>query len=118
MDDRDSSKAPGNPTGQQPADDRPKTQEDLIAVVGSKEARKLRARREGQRSIWFGLGMFGIVGWSVAVPMLALMALGIWIDTRWPSQYSWTLMLLLLGVALGCINAWYWVNRERSKIVR
>ncbi|MHB8205511.1 MAG: AtpZ/AtpI family protein, partial [Desulfomonilaceae bacterium] len=35
-------------------------------IVGAKEIRKMEARRGGNRSIWFGLGMFGIVGWSVA----------------------------------------------------
>ena len=84
-------------------------------TVGEKETRKLRARAT-RRSIWFGLGMFGMVGWSVAVPMLALLALGIWIDRRWPSPYSWTLMLLFVGIALGCLNAWYWVAKQRRLI--
>jgi ATP synthase protein I len=38
--------------------------------VGEKELRKVRARRQKNRSIWFGLGMFGVVGWSVAIPTL------------------------------------------------
>ena len=92
------------------------TAEELATTVGEKEARKLRARRLRERTVWFGLGMFGMVGWSVAVPTLALLALGIWIDRRWSSPYSWTLMLLLLGISLGCINAWYWINRERGQI--
>ena len=62
------------------------TETQLIAVVGSKAERKLKARRDAARGVWFGLGMFGIVGWSVAVPTLAFLALGIWIDRRWPSQ--------------------------------
>jgi len=92
-----------------------KRQEELVAAVGEKEERKLRARRT-RRSVWFGLGMFGMVGWSVAVPMLALLALGIWIDRRWPSQYSWTLMLLFVGIVLGCLNAWYWVAKQHRLI--
>ena len=60
--------------------------------------------------------MFGIIGWSVAVPTVACIALGVWIDTRWPSPYSWTLMLLFVGIVLGCVNAWYWVTRERRQI--
>ncbi len=90
--------------------------DDLARTVGEKEARKLRARRRREESIWFGLGMFGMVGWSVAAPTLLMLALGIWIDRRWPGPYSWTLMLLLLGIGLGCLNAWYWVNRERRQI--
>ncbi len=56
--------------------------------------------------------MFGLVGWSVAIPALIGVALGMWIDFRRPSQYSWTLMLMLIGIALGCLNAWRWVHRE------
>jgi ATP synthase protein I len=43
-------------------------------------------------------------------------AVGLWIDATFPSRFSWTLMLLLLGVGLGCLNAWYWVTRERDLI--
>ncbi|MFZ5908007.1 MAG: AtpZ/AtpI family protein [Nitrospirota bacterium] len=85
--------------------------------VGKRERRKLKARRIGDRqSVWFGLGMFGIVGWSVAIPTLLGIIVGIWIDTRWPSRFSWTLMLLFIGILLGCFNAWYWVSRERNEI--
>jgi len=86
--------------------------EELIRKVACKEARKLKARREKARSLWFGMGMFGVVGWSVAIPTLAGIALGVWVDTRWPGPYSWTLMLMVIGVGLGCLNAWYWIKRE------
>jgi ATP synthase protein I len=89
-----------------------KNRDELVRQVGKKEGRKQRARRERDRSVWFGLGMFGLVGWSVAVPTLIGIALGIWIDTTWPGPYSWTLMLLFIGVMVGCLNAWYWVKRE------
>jgi ATP synthase protein I len=99
------------------ADERHSTQEehpleDLAEKVGVKEARKLKARSEKDRGVWFGLGMFGLVGWSVSIPTLIGVAVGVWIDKTWPSPYSWTLMLLFVGVILGCLNAWYWVKRE------
>jgi ATP synthase protein I len=93
-----------------------RTREELSEAVGVKEARKMRARRQKDRSVWFGLGMFGLVGWSVAIPTLVGIALGVWIDLKWPSRYSWTLMLLIIGVILGCLNAWFWVSRERKMI--
>lgn len=79
--------------------------------VESKADRKIKARRQ-KKSIWFGLGMFGMVGWSVAIPALIGIALGIWLDTHIPSRYSWTLMLLVFGLILGCFNAWYWIDKE------
>lgn len=84
--------------------------------VGGKERRKLRARREKGRGVWFGVGMFGLVGWAVSIPTVLGTALGVWIDRTFSSRYSWTLMGLMAGVIVGCLNAWTWVKREsRSK---
>jgi ATP synthase protein I len=85
-------------------------------AVGTQEKRKLRAKQRKQRSIWLGLGMVGLIGWSVAVPTLLGVTCGVWIDTHFPSRYSWTLMLLLIGVILGCANAWHWVTKEQREI--
>lgn len=86
--------------------------EELAATVGEKERRKARARRRPDRTILFGMGMFGLVGWSVALPTLIALALGVWLDRRFPGPVSWTLTLLFAGITLGCWNAWYWVSRE------
>ncbi|MBB3139233.1 AtpZ/AtpI family protein [Halomonas organivorans] len=80
--------------------------------VGRHAERKRRARARGHRAAWFGLGMFGLVGWSVAIPTLAGIALGAWLDRRTEGAASWTLTFLFIGVALGCLNAWYWVRQE------
>lgn len=89
---------------------------ELERRVARKEQRKLWARRHQKERVWFGLGMFGIVGWSVTIPTLLALALGLWIDATWPSRYSWTLMLLVGGILLGCWNAWYWVSQEQARI--
>lgn len=96
-------------------DDHKRDSRSLGERVGDKEARKLKARRRPP-SIWFGLGLFGIIGWSVAIPILLGVLIGIWIDTNWPGRFSWTLTLLLVGVVVGCLNAWNWVSREREMI--
>jgi ATP synthase protein I len=62
--------------------------------------------------------MFGLVGWSVAVPTLAGIFIGLWIDVKRPGHYSWTLMLMMIGLVLGCVNAWLWISRERDAIRR
>lgn len=86
--------------------------------VQDREQRKLSARRHGPEEVWFGLGMFGLVGWAVAVPTLIGIFTGVWLDLTFTSRYSWTLMLLVIGLALGCANAWYWIQRERDRITR
>ncbi len=94
----------------------PSPSHELSEEVGAKESRKIRARRLQDRTLWVGLGIFGVVGWSVAVPTLIGVMLGLWLDRTWPGDFSWTLALLLAGVTLGCLNAWYWVSEERKAI--
>lgn len=92
--------------------DRRGKQENWEKTVNRKQERKLRAKRGPDQSWIFGFGTFGLVGWSVAVPTLLCIALGVWIDANWPSRISWTLNLLFIGVIIGCVNAWFWVSRE------
>lgn len=88
--------------------------QSLGDTIKRRAERKQRARARPPRSAWFGLGMFGLVGWSVVVPTLIGVAVGLWLDSRWPGRPSWTLTLLIIGAALGCLNAWYWITSERD----
>ena len=83
--------------------------------VGAKAERKLKAQRNKQ-GVWFGLGMIGLIGWSVVVPTLLGAALGIWLDNRHPGKHSWTLTLLMIGLVIGCVNAWHWVSRQDKEM--
>jgi ATP synthase protein I len=84
--------------------------------VGAKAARKLKAGRHATPGVWFGLGMMGLIGWSVVVPTLLGAALGLWLDRRYPGGRSWTLALLVAGLAVGCWNAWHWVAKEDEEM--
>lgn len=84
--------------------------------VGARAARKLKARRNAARGVWFGLGMMGLIGWSVVIPTLLGAALGGWLDLRYPGKHAWTLALLMAGLVLGCFNAWHWVAKEDREI--
>jgi len=86
--------------------------------VGSREKRKLKAEREAPFGAMYGMGLFGAVGWVVAVPTIIGIFVGVWIDLTWPGPRSWVLMLMLLGLASGCGSAWCWLTRQRNKIVR
>ena len=84
--------------------------------VGAKAARKLKAQSHVTQTVWSGLGMMGLVGWSVAMPTLLGAALGLWLDEHYPGGHSWTLVLLAAGLVLGCFNAWHWVDKEGREI--
>ncbi|WP_243545122.1 AtpZ/AtpI family protein [Pseudodesulfovibrio tunisiensis] len=85
--------------------------------VGERERRSLKAKKAPDIGAWYGMTMFGVVGWAVAVPTLMGVFVGVWIDLTWPGPRSWTLMLLVLGIGLGCANAWFWLNRQRKSIL-
>ena len=89
----------------------PKNESTFAGQVGAKAVRKLKARNSTQ-GVWFGLGMMGLIGWSVVVPTLLGAALGIWLDKHHPGKHAWTLALLVAGLAIGCLNAWRWVAKE------
>ena len=97
-------------------DNRPPTDEPrrdrFDETVTRKERRKVRARRDDDRSVWFFLGMMGVAGWSVAIPTLVGALIGVWLDRRLGGRISWTLTGLLIGVTVGCLTAWYWIKRE------
>jgi len=100
-----------------PRERRQKQAEEYTRQIGQKELRRIKGQAHKGGTVWFGLGMIGVVGWSVAIPTLIGTAIGLWIDQSWPSRFSWTLMLLILGVSLGCVNAWYWVKKARENIL-
>ena len=67
----------------------PKPEATLAGEIGAQAERKLKARRSKQ-GVWFGLGMMGLVGWSVVVPTLLGAALGNWLDGHYAGGHSWT----------------------------
>lgn len=83
--------------------------------IAAKERRKLKALHEN-KNVWFGLGMFGMVGWSVAVPAVLGTLLGLWLDQTHPVKFSWTLSCMIIGLVIGCTIAWYWVANEDKHI--
>lgn len=84
----------------------------LSETIGCKARRRVKARKRRDQSVWFGIGMFGMVGWTVAITTLIGVAIGSWMDRAWPGSYSWTLTMSIIGLVVGCMNAWYWIQRE------
>lgn len=89
----------------------PTVTEDIRKTIEAKQKRKIRARRNKNR-VLMNIGMFGLVGWSVTIPLVLAIAVGAWLDARYPGTASFTLILLLVGLGLGLANAWYWIQKE------
>jgi ATP synthase protein I len=90
----------------------------LDRAVLAKTTRKLNAQKAQGRAAGLGLGMFGMIGWSVAAPTLLGALLGAWIDHHRPGTHSWTLALLVAGLVLGCAHAGYWIAAQAAAIRR
>lgn len=80
--------------------------------IGRQARRLKRARDNPGMSPLRGLGAFGMIGWSVAVPTVGGAFLGMWLDRHLPQAFPWTIALILGGVVLGGFLAWAWVSRE------
>ncbi len=85
-----------------------KTVEDI-----ARRAARMKDRRDHPGpSPLRGLGAFGMIGWSIAVPTVGGAFLGIWLDRVAPQNFSWTIALILGGVAVGGLIAWAWIEKE------
>ena len=82
--------------------------------VNAKVKRKIKAERLSNHGVWFGLGMMGLIGWSVTIPTLLGAAIGAWLDRNHTASHSWTLSLMIAGLVIGCWSAWQWVAKEEK----
>ena len=90
---------------------RGRREEQFAHQVGGKAERRREARSRPPAILsWFGA--FGIIGWSIALPAILGALLGRWVDEAFPGPISWTLTLLLAGIAMGSVGAWLWLRRE------
>lgn len=80
--------------------------------IGRRAKRMKAAREHPGPSPLRGIGTFGMIGWSVAVPAVVGAFLGLWLDRVAPQAFSWTIALIVAGVLLGGVLAWRWVQKE------
>ncbi|MCK9515806.1 MAG: AtpZ/AtpI family protein [Ottowia sp.] len=90
-----------------------KTDRDPSLDPIRRDAERLRrTRRRPAYSPLRGLGAFGVVGWSIAIPTVGGALLGLWLDKVAPARFSWPIALILGGLVIGILVAWDWMARE------
>ena len=87
----------------------------LTKIIERKAKLKLHAKKE-HNNIWRMSSFFGLVGFSIVLPLAALIWLGTYLDKSFPVGFSWTMMGIILGLVLGGINAWRWIQKEEDVI--
>lgn len=85
--------------------------EQFKKTVDKKITRHHKGEKEKNRLL-FGMGMFGLVGWTIAIYTILGVILGTWMDKHWVSGISWTLTMIFLGLIAGIISAWIWIKKE------
>ncbi|MSU91753.1 ATPase F0F1 [Rhodobacteraceae bacterium 2CG4] len=80
--------------------------------IGERARRLKAARDDPGPSPLRGVGTFGMIGWSIAVPTVGGAFLGLWLDRVVPQGFSWTIALILGGVVLGALISWIWMRKE------
>lgn len=82
--------------------------------IGRRAKRMKAARDNPGLSPLRGIGTFGMIGWSIAVPTVGGAFLGLWLDRITPQSFSWTIVLIVGGVTLGSLVSWSWISKERD----
>lgn len=89
--------------------------EDASAKAIRRRAERMQqTRNEPKYSPLNGLGVFGVIGWSVALPTVAGAFLGMWLNRVAPQSFSWPMALILGGAVIGAMVAWSWIDKSRD----
>jgi ATP synthase protein I len=86
--------------------------ERLSDAVKTRQERRERWQREGERSIGQNLAMIGVLGWTIVLPTLLGLFAGRWLDRQFHMGIFWTLGLLVVGLTIGCMLAWKKMHSE------
>ena len=90
----------------------PENHEKLSDAVKTRQERRERWQREGERSIGQNLAMIGVLGWTIVLPTLLGLFAGRWLDRQFHMGIFWTLGLLVVGLTIGCMLAWKRMHSE------
>ena len=87
--------------------------EELLKALAAKQQ---RSAEDHSQIAWEGIGRFGMVGWSITLPILGGLLLGWFIDNATGHGHFWMTMLFFAGLIFGCISTAYWLFRECDEI--
>lgn len=89
--------------------------DDASDAIRRRAQRMDESRKAPKYSPLSGLGVFGVVGWSVAIPTVAGAFLGMWLNRVAPQNFSWPIALILGGVVVGALVAWSWIDKSQDQ---
>ena len=97
-------------------DEKVKFERDLATRLSSRATRQYIGRKDNLKNrvkARSGMAYLGAAGWYIPIPTVLGAWLGQWLDKNYPHEsVSWSLNMLLLGLAIGVLNMWFWLKRE------
>lgn len=88
-------------------------------IAKNKITKKIDANKKGKKSqeAWIAVSFFGMIGFGIAIPVLAGAVFGDWLSLKFPnSQYPLALYGILAGISAGMYNAFKWIKEENTKL--
>lgn len=85
--------------------------EDFKGRIEKVASELKRARREKSGFLHYA-SLIGMGGWLLALPIVAGAYLGHFLDEKTDMGVSWSLTFIILGIAAGIFNVWYFLFRE------
>lgn len=78
-----------------------------------RQAERMRRAEADRPTLLAQAAYLGTLGLLLVIPVVAGAYLGRWLDERLPGySVSWTIGMLLLGMAIGVVNVWLFVSRR------
>ncbi len=72
--------------------------------------RDYKASKKKRKDFWKYLSRVTVIGWLFVIPVVAGAYLGRYLDARYASNTSWTITLIIIGVAVGIYNVWHFIG--------
>lgn len=72
--------------------------------------KKYKTSKKKRKEFWTYISRITVVGWLFVIPVVAGAYLGRYLDRRYGSNVSWTITLIIIGVAVGIYNAWRFID--------
>ncbi|MHA1550048.1 MAG: AtpZ/AtpI family protein [Alphaproteobacteria bacterium] len=93
-----------------------KPKNKLTKIIEKKVSRRVRAKKEHNNN-WRMTSFFGLIGFSIVIPLAGLIWLGTYLDKTYPNApVSWTMIGIFVGLIVGGYNAWRWIKAEQTQI--
>lgn len=80
-----------------------------------KSAKELLKSRREKTSLWHYAYVIGVGGWLFVIPIVAGAYLGRYLDKKTEGGISWTITFIIIGIAIGIYNIWYFYVRKSKR---